>query len=86
MTGTLSILGQTRETIHGGERRAVSTRVQGEVLGNFERLQLNSLAGEAPLDDVEFLADRINEASEKEIDAVEQLSRAIEESAGPVGA
>ena len=57
----------------------------GEVLGNFERLQLKSLAGEAPLDDVEYLADRINEASEREFDTVEQLSRAIEESAGPIG-
>ena len=51
----------------------------GEVLGSFERLQLKSLAGEAPLDDIEFLADRINEASEREFATVEQLSRAIEE-------
>ena len=51
----------------------------GEVLGTFERLQLKSLAGEAPLDDIEFLADRINESSEAEFATVEQLSRTIEE-------
>ena len=51
----------------------------GEVLGSFERLQLKSLAGEAPLDDIEFLADRINESSEREYDTVERLSRTMGE-------
>ncbi len=51
----------------------------GRVLGSFERLQLESLAGEAPVDDIEFLAERINEASEREFDAVERLSRMIGE-------
>ena len=50
----------------------------GRVLGSFERLQLKSLAGEAPLDDIEFLADRINESSEREYDTVERLSRRME--------
>ena len=61
-------------------------RKVGEVLGSFERLQLKSLAGEAPLDDIEFLADRINESSEREFDTVEKLSRAIEDFAEPGGA
>ena len=51
----------------------------GEVLGSFERLQLKSLAGEAPLDDIEFLADRINESSEAEFVTVERLSRTMGE-------
>ena len=51
----------------------------GRVLGSFERLQLKSLAGEAPLDDIEFLADRINESSEKEFATVERLSRKMGE-------
>ena len=51
----------------------------GRVLGSFERLQLKSLAGEAPLDDIEFLADRINESSEREYDTVERLSRTMGE-------
>ena len=55
----------------------------GEVLGNFERLQLTSLAGEAPLDNIEYLADRINESSGREFETVEKLSRAIEEFAEP---
>ena len=57
----------------------------GEVLGDFERLQLKSLAGEAPLDDIEFLADRINESSEAEFATVEKLSRAIDDFAEPAG-
>lgn len=51
----------------------------GRVLGSFERLQLKSLAGEAPLDDIEFLADRINESSEVEFATVERLSRTMGE-------
>ena len=57
----------------------------GEVLGSFERLQLKSLAGEAPLDDIEFLADRINESSEAEFATVERLSRTMGEFGGPGG-
>lgn len=49
----------------------------GEVLGTFERLQLKSLAGAAPLDDIEFLADRINASSDREYDTVERLSRTM---------
>ena len=57
----------------------------GEVLGSFERLQLKSLAGEAPLDDIEFLADRINESSEAEFATVERLSRRMEGLGEPAG-
>ena len=57
----------------------------GEVLGSFERLQLKSLAGEAPLDDIEFLADRINESSEREYHTVERLSRKMEGLGEPTG-
>ena len=57
----------------------------GRVLGSFERLQLKSLAGEAPLDDIEFLADRINESSEREYDTVERLSRTMGDFHEPAG-
>ncbi len=57
----------------------------GEVLGDFERLQLGTLAGEVPLDDIEVLADRINEASESKYATVEKLSRAMEDFAEPIG-
>ncbi|MDE0239850.1 MAG: hypothetical protein OXQ84_06580 [bacterium] len=60
-------------------------RKMGRVLGSFERLQLKSLAGEAPLDDIEFLADRVNESSEAEFATVEQLSRTMEELGNPTG-
>ena len=49
----------------------------GEVLGGFERLQIKTLAGEAPLDDIEYLAERIIESSDSELDAVEQLKSAL---------
>lgn len=49
----------------------------GTALGGFERLQIKSLAGEAPLDDIEYLADRIIESSESETAAVEQLKSAL---------
>lgn len=60
-------------------------RQVGEVIGSFERLRLRSLVGEAPLDDIEFLADRINESSERQFDTIQQLSRTIEEFADPTG-
>ena len=60
-------------------------RQVGEVIGAFERLQLKSLVGEAPLDDIEFLADRINESSERQFETVQQLSRTIEKFAQPTG-
>ena len=50
----------------------------GEVFGDFERLQLGTLAGEVPMDNVEVLADRINKASESKYATVEKLSRTIE--------
>ena len=59
-------------------------RKVGEVFGNFERLQLGTLAGEAPLDDIEILADRINEASESKYANVEELSRIIEKLGEPI--
>jgi hypothetical protein len=49
----------------------------GEVLGGFERLQIKTLAGEAPLDDIEYLAERIIESSDSELDAVERLKSAL---------
>ena len=49
----------------------------GEVLGGFERLQIKTLAGEAPLDDIEYLAERIIQSSDSELYAVEQLKSAL---------
>lgn len=57
----------------------------GEVLGDFERLQLKTLAGEVSVDDIEVLADRINEASESKYATVEGLSRMIGDLTEPIG-
>lgn len=51
----------------------------GAVLGDFEKLQIKSLAGDAPVDDIEFLADRIIDASDREYEAVEQLDRVVKD-------
>lgn len=56
-----------------------------KVFEDFERLQLEALAGEVPLDDIELLADRINEASEWKYATVEELSRTMGGSAEPTG-
>ena len=57
----------------------------GEALGDFETLQLKTLAGEVPLDNIEVLADRINEASESKYAAVDELRRVIGDFAEPIG-
>ncbi len=66
--GTLSAIGQqfVREA-----------HALGEALGGFARVQIKSLAGEAPVDNIEYLADRIIESSDSERAAIEDLDRAL---------
>ena len=45
----------------------------GQALGGFERIQVKSLAGEAQLENIEYLADRIIQSSDAERRAVEDL-------------
>ena len=80
-----TMIAETETTLTGiGASFVREAHNVGEVLGNFERLQIKSLAGEAPLDDIEFLADRINESSESEYATVRQLRREIEGFADPI--
>ena len=87
LSGSADMVIAGAETALGGIGASFlrEARKVGEVIGAFERMQLKSLVGEAPLDDIEFLADRINESSERQFDTVGQLSRTIEEFAEPTG-
>ena len=49
----------------------------GRALGGLERVQVKTLAGEAHLDDIEYLADRINESSDAERRMIEDLEREL---------
>ena len=51
----------------------------GRALGGLSRVQIKSLAGDAPLDNIEYLADRIIESSDAERQAVEDLDRVLRE-------
>lgn len=87
LSGSVDTVITGAETALGGIGASFlrEARQVGEVIGAFERLQLKSLVGEAPLDDIEFLADRINESSERQFDTVEQLRQTIEAFAEPTG-
>ena len=49
----------------------------GRVLGGLEEVQIKALAGEADLDNMEYLADQIIERSEADQKTVENLERAL---------
>ena len=49
----------------------------GQALGGLERIQVKSLAGEAQLENIEYLADRIIQSSDAERRAVEDLDRGL---------
>ena len=79
LSGTANVvIAEAEDTLAAiGASFVREARRVGEVLGGFERLQIKSLAGEAPLDDIEYLADRIIESSESELAAVEELKSAL---------
>ena len=49
----------------------------GEVLGGLERVQIKELAGEADLDNIEHMADRIIESSEADRKSIEELRQVL---------
>jgi hypothetical protein len=51
----------------------------GHALGGLEVIGLLNLAGELPVDQVESIADRILESSDRERTALERLTRLTEE-------
>ena len=62
-----------------GEQFVREAQALGQALGGFARVQIKSLAGEAHLDNIEYLADRIIESSDAERRAVEDLDRVLQQ-------
>ncbi len=62
-----------------GEQFVREAQAVGRALGGLARVQIKSLAGDAPLDNIEYLADRIIESSDAERRAVEDLDRVLQE-------
>ncbi|MYI07136.1 MAG: hypothetical protein F4059_07445 [Gemmatimonadetes bacterium] len=54
----------------------------GRALGGLAEVQIRSLAGEAPVDNVEYLADRIIENSDSEQRAIKALDKELQRSDG----
>ena len=48
-------------------------------LGSADHSQLSMLAGAAPVDNIEFLADKIHERSERDRNTIQQLEKALDE-------
>ena len=61
-----------------GEQFVREAQAVGRALGGLSRVQIKSLAGDAPLDNIEYLADRIIESSDAERRAVEDLDRVLQ--------
>lgn len=62
-----------------GEQFVREAQAVGRALGGLARVQIKSLAGDAPLDNIEYLADRIIESSDDERRAVENLDRVLQQ-------
>lgn len=62
-----------------GEQFIREAQAVGRALGGLARVQIKSLAGDAPLDNIEYLADRIIESSDAERRAVEDLDRILQQ-------
>lgn len=60
-----------------GASFVVETQRVGTVIEDFQSLQFKSLAGEVAVDDIEFLADQIIDASDEEYDVVRQLDATV---------
>ena len=48
-------------------------------LGSADHSQLSMLAGAAPVDNIDFLADKIHESSERDRNTIQQLEKALDE-------
>ena len=73
----LAIAGAEHTLVAIGEQFVREAQAVGRALGGLAQVQIKSLAGEAPLDNIEYLADRIIESSDAERRAVEDLDRVL---------
>ena len=75
----MAIAGAEDTLLAIGEQFVREAQALGRALGGLARVQIKSLAGEAPLDNIEYLADRIIESSDAERRAVEDLDRVLQQ-------
>ena len=75
----IAIAGAEETLLALGEQFVREAQAVGRALGGFAQVQIKSLAGEAPLDNIEYLADRIIESSDDERRTVEDLDRALQQ-------
>ena len=73
----IAIAGAENTLLAIGEQFVREAQAMGHALGGLARVQIKSLAGDAPLDNMEYLADRIIESSDDEFRAVEDLDRVL---------
>lgn len=74
----VAIVGAEDTLLAIGEQFVREAQAVGRALGGLARVQIKSLAGDAPLDNIEYLADRIIESSDAERRAVEDLDRVLQ--------
>ena len=60
-----------------GQQFVREAQAVGQALGGLARIQIQSLAGEVQLEDIEYLSDRIIESSDAERRVVEELDREL---------
>ena len=75
----VAIVGAEDTLLAIGEQFVREAQAVGRALGGLARVQIKSLAGDAPLDNIEYLADRIIESSDAERRAVEDLDRVLQQ-------
>ena len=75
----MAIAGAEDTLLAIGEQFVREAQALGRALGGLAQVQIKSLAGEAPLDNIEYLADRIIESSDAERRAVEDLDRVLQQ-------
>lgn len=75
----VAIVGAENTLLAIGEQFVREAEAVGRALGGLARVQIKSLAGDAPLDNIEYLADRIIESSDAERRAVEDLDRVLQQ-------
>ena len=73
-------MAHARGTIEGLARGFLAEAQNiASALGSADRSQLGVLAGDAPIENIEYLADKIHESRERDRGAIEKLERTLAE-------
>lgn len=73
-----TVMAHARGAIEGlAQRFLAEARSIATALGSADRTQLGVLAGDAPIDNIEFLADKIHESGERDRGTIEALEKTL---------